>query len=126
MEEYKPEVVERLYQPWTIEIHPYSDGGYFARVLELPGCMTEGDSKQDVLEMIEEATAEWLATAFELGLPIPEPMSDEHYSGKIFVRTSSRLHRLVAEEASRRGVSMSQWAAETLAEAVGAARVPRR
>ena len=118
---YKLEVQKQLQQPWTIEIHPYSDGGYFARALELPGCMTEGDTKQEVLEMIEDAIAEWLAVAVEVGRPIPSPASARDYSGKIFVRTSPRLHRLVAEEASRHGVSMSQWAAETLAEAVGAA-----
>jgi len=115
-------VLELIQQPWTIEIHPYSDGGYFARVVELPGCMTEGATKQDVLEMIEDATAEWLAVAVEQGLSIRKPMGDHEYSGKIFVRTSPQLHRLVSEEASRQGVSMSQWAAETLAEAVGKAK----
>jgi predicted RNase H-like HicB family nuclease len=34
--------------------------------------MTNGASKIDALEMIEDAKRAWLITALELGLPIPE------------------------------------------------------
>ena len=117
--EYEPEVLEYLWQPWTIEIRPYSDGGFFGRVVELPGCMTEGDTREEVIEMIDEARAEWLAAALENGDPIPQPTGSSDYSGKIFVRTSPQLHRKVAQEASRQGISMSQWVAEVLAGILG-------
>ncbi len=117
--DYKPEVLQLLWQPWTIELRPYSDGGYFARVIELPGCMTEGDTREEVIEMIDEARAEWLSSAMEHGDPIPEPRGSDEYSGKIFVRTSPQLHRKVAQEASKQGISMSQWVAEVLAETLG-------
>jgi antitoxin HicB len=116
--DYKPEVLEFLYQPWTIEIRPYSDGGYFARVVELRGCMTEADSKLEALQQLEDAQAEWLATALEHGDPIPKPMGDSEFSGKIFARTTPHLHRMVSEAALREGVSMSQWVAEVLSRAV--------
>lgn len=116
--DYKPEVVEHLYQPWTIELKPYSDGGYFARVVELQGCMAEGADKMEALHQLEEAQAQWLASAVENDDPIPQPLGHTEYSGKIFVRTSPQLHRMVAEAALREGVSMSQWAAEVLARAV--------
>ncbi len=116
---YKPEVLELLWQPWTIELRPYSDGGYFARVVELPGCMTEGDTREEVIEMIDEARAEWLSSAMEHEDPIPKPRGSDEYSGKIFVRTSPQLHRKVAQEASKQGISMSQWVAEVLAETLG-------
>lgn len=117
--DYKPEVWELLWQPWTIEVRPYSDGGYFARVVELPGCMTEADTREDLIELIDEARAEWLASAFEHGDPIPRPKGVDDYSGKIFVRTSPDLHRKVSEEAAKQGISMSQWVAEVLAETLG-------
>lgn len=116
--DYKPEVLEQLRQPWTIEIRPYNDGGYFARVVELRGCMTEGDSQLEALQLLEEAQAEWLAAALEHGDPIPKPQGDSEYSGKIFVRTSPHLHRMVSEAAFREGVSMSQWIGEVLSRAV--------
>jgi antitoxin HicB len=117
--EYGPEVLELVWQPWTIEVKPYPDGGYFARVVELPGCMTEADSAAEVLEALEEARAEWITVALEHGQKIPAPVGASEYSGKIFARTSPALHRLVAEEAARHGVSMSQWISEVLAREVG-------
>lgn len=116
--DYKPEVLEQLRQPWTIEIRPYNDGGYFARVVELRGCMTEADTQLEALQQLEEAQAEWLAAALEHGDRIPKPSGDSEFSGKIFVRTSPHLHRMVSEAASREGVSMSQWIAEVLSRAV--------
>ena len=116
--DYKPEVMELLHQPWTIEIRPYSDGGYFARVVELRGCMTEADTQLEALQQLEEAQAEWLTAALEAGDPIPKPSGDSEFSGKIFVRTSPHLHRMVSEAAMREGVSMSQWVSEVLSRAV--------
>ena len=116
--DYKPEVLELLHQPWTIEIRPYSDGGFFARVVELRGCMTEADTQLEALQQLEESQAEWLAAALEAGDPIPKPSGDHEFSGKIFVRTSPHLHRMVSEAAMREGVSMSQWVSEVLSRAV--------
>ncbi|MGH2770957.1 MAG: toxin-antitoxin system HicB family antitoxin [Actinomycetota bacterium] len=122
--EYRPEVLEFVYQSWTIEVRPYPEGGYFARVVELPGCMTEADTAADVLDSLEEARAEWISAALELGQTIPEPLRAAEYSGRIFIRTSSQLHRLVVEAAAKEGVSMSQWASEILAREVGVLSSP--
>lgn len=125
--DYKPVVLELLRQPWTIEIRPYSDGGYFARVVELRGCMTEADTQLEALQQLEEAQAEWLAAAVEAGDPIPKASGDSEFSGKIFVRTSPHLHRMVSEAALREGVSMSQWVSEVLSRAVAFEELrPRR
>lgn len=117
--DYEDRVMELVYQPWSIEVKPYAEGGFFGRVVELPGCMTEADSPAELIESLDEARAEWIAAALEQGIEIPNPLQQRDYSGKIFVRTSPELHRLVAEVAAKQGVSMSQWAAEILAEAVG-------
>lgn len=121
---YSGEVLELVYQPWDIEVKPYPDGGYFARVIELPGCMTEADSAAEALEALEDARAAWIAVALDQGLKIPTPVSAGEYSGKIFVRTSPQLHKLVVETAARHGVSMSQWVSEVLAREVGASSHP--
>lgn len=110
---------------WTIEIHRTEDGGFFARVAELPGCMTEADSWNELMDMLEEAMIGWFEVSLDHGDPIPEPRGSGRYSGSIFVRTSPYLHRLVAEAAEREGVSMSQWVAERLAGEVGLRRTAR-
>ncbi len=59
---------------YTIEIIP-DDGAWFARVKELPGCMTEVDTWEEVLPAIEEVKHLWIELALERGRPIPEPQA---------------------------------------------------
>lgn len=48
------------------------DGGWLATVPSLPGCRTEGDSKEEALELIQEAISLYIETLEELGKPVPE------------------------------------------------------
>lgn len=62
-----------LVLPYTIEVIP-DDGAWFVQVKELPGCMTEVDTWEEILPAIEEAKHLWLELALERGRPIPEPL----------------------------------------------------
>jgi predicted RNase H-like HicB family nuclease len=44
-------------------IHPAEEGGYWAEVPALPGCVTEGDTKEEVLENLKDAIEGWLEVA---------------------------------------------------------------
>lgn len=60
--------------PYTIEIFPdEEDGGYVARVRELPGCLTQANTWEQLQPMIEEAKRAWLEVALKYGDAIPEP-----------------------------------------------------
>lgn len=59
--------------PYTIELTPDEDGDWFASIPLLKGCMTQGQSREDALAMIDEAKELWMETALEEGVPIPEP-----------------------------------------------------
>ncbi len=63
--------------PYTIEVIPDPDENgeiyLFARVVELPGCMTQADDFTELGEMIEDAKRAWIESALEDGLAIPEP-----------------------------------------------------
>jgi antitoxin HicB len=59
--------------PYTIELTPDEDGYWFAEIPLLPGCMTQGHSRVEALDMIDEAKILWLETALEEGITIPEP-----------------------------------------------------
>ena len=59
--------------PYTIEIVPYPDGGFFARIKELEGCMTEGETLEETLELLGDAKKAWLEAALESGVEIPLP-----------------------------------------------------
>lgn len=60
--------------PYTIEIIPdIEDGGWVMCVKELPGCLSQADTWDEVLPMIEEAKQLWLEVALKHGHTIPEP-----------------------------------------------------
>ena len=59
--------------PYTIEIMPDEDYN-FARVLELPGCLTYADSLEKLSPMIEEAMRDWIEVSLAYGEDIPEPL----------------------------------------------------
>lgn len=108
--------------PYTIEIvRDESDGysGWFARVVELSGCMTQADTFDDLGEMIEDAMRAWIETAIEDGQSIPEPRRDEVYSGKFVLRLPRSLHRELAEAAERDNVSLNTFAVSALSKAIG-------
>ena len=46
---------------------------FIAEVPELAGCMADGPTRQEALANVEVIIEEWIATAIELGRPIPEP-----------------------------------------------------
>ena len=48
-------------------------GGYLAKATELPGCMSDGNTRAEAAHNIDEAIDAWIATAIKIGRPIPKP-----------------------------------------------------
>ena len=48
---------------------------YFARVVELPGCESHGDTPQEALRNLQEAKRLFIATLLENGVRPAEPFS---------------------------------------------------
>ena len=53
---------------WSAE-----DAAYIAEVPELPGCLSDGETRAEALENAEDAMRAWIETARELGREIPVP-----------------------------------------------------
>ena len=104
--------------PYKIEIIPDPDGGYVAEVKELKGCITQGDTIEELFEMIEDAKRSWLEVAIEDGIeiPLPEVMEEEKYSGRILLRLPKYLHKKLAESAKEEGMSINAYIVSLLSE----------
>ena len=50
-----------------------ADQAFIGEVPELPGCAADGPTYAAALEAVEGVIASWIATAQELGRPIPSP-----------------------------------------------------
>lgn len=108
--------------PYTIELRNTPGEGWFARVRELTGCMSQGETADDAVANIQEAMHLWLEVSLEQGDAIPEPRSEEAYSGKFVIRVPRSLHRNLAETAEQEGVSLNQYINTALAQSVGTMR----
>ena len=58
-----------------ILVHPAEEGGFWAEVPALPGCVSEGDTLADTLANIREAAQGWLAVAADRMLTVPVPQA---------------------------------------------------
>lgn len=104
--------------PYRVVIYPSPEGGYVAEVPDLPGCLTQGETIEELMEMVEDAKRCWIADALERGEEVPKPV-DESYSGRILVRAPKSLHRALAEKAREEGVSLNQYIVYQLSRVVG-------
>lgn len=59
--------------PYTVIFHPSPEGGFAVEIKELPGCLSQGDTKEEALKMIQDAKAAWIDIAMQDGEKIPEP-----------------------------------------------------
>jgi predicted RNase H-like HicB family nuclease len=113
------EVRRRKALAYTRELTKNSDGTWFARIVEFPGCMTEGETTEEALSNLDDAMGLWIETRLEDGDSIPEPVSTDAYSGKFLVRVPKGLHREIARRAELEGVSLNLFVSVALARAVG-------
>ncbi|HZC37835.1 MAG TPA: type II toxin-antitoxin system HicB family antitoxin [Sphingomicrobium sp.] len=61
---------------YKIVIEPLAEadgGGFLATVPELPGCMSDGETRAEALANVEDAIATWIHAARKMGRAIPEP-----------------------------------------------------
>ena len=55
-----------------VVVYPGEDGYWIAECPSLPGCITQGPTKQEVVLNIKEAIAGYVAALEADGLPVPE------------------------------------------------------
>ena len=102
-----------LQYPFSVIADP--DGGYVAVFPDLPGCMTQGDTLQELAEMAEDARHGWIEAEYDRGNDIPLPSYPEQYSGKFVVRLPRSLHRSLVQAAGQEAVSLNQYVLTLLA-----------
>lgn len=104
-------------------VYPAEEGGYVGEIEELPGCMTQAETLEELAERIENARRAWIELACENGMEIPLPRLEQEYSGRFVIRLPKYLHRQLAERAEREGVSLNQFAVTLLSSAASSYRM---
>lgn len=110
-------IEEYMRLPYRMEIIPDTvEGGFTVRFPELPGCLTCGDTLEEAVRNAADCKKEWLIAAMEEGIFIPEPVSEEEYSGQFKLRIPKSLHKSLAEHSKAEGISMNQYCLYLLAK----------
>lgn len=113
-----------LEYPFNVLADP--DGGYVVVFPDLPGCMTQVETLDEVGTAANEIRILWIRTEYEDGEDIPLPSHPEEYSGKVNVRLPRSLHRSLAEAAKRNGMSLNSYVVGLLARGDAQATVEHR
>lgn len=72
---------------YKVQIHPATEGGYWAEVPALPGCFTQGETLEEVTAMIGEAMKAYLSGLAARGKSFPvEKPSKQRYEFPVTVR----------------------------------------
>jgi predicted RNase H-like HicB family nuclease len=106
--------------PYARILIPETEGGFFAEILEFPGCVTEGETPDEAFHNLESVAESWIESCIEQGQDIPPPSANHRFSGKIALRLPRDLHRLATYKAQRDGVSVNQVLVTAIAAWVGA------
>lgn len=99
--------------PYNYIVQPIKDESgfyYYAKVLELDGCQSTGETFEEAFQNLKEAMEGWIETKLEMGFEIPLPVGYDDYSGKFIVRIPKSLHYRLSIEAEQEGVSLNQYA----------------
>ena len=73
------------------------DEAYLAQISELPGCIADGPTVEEAIRNLHIVAQEWIATAKELGRPIPEPIDLERYDERAKEAKKALVAKLLEE-----------------------------
>lgn len=102
---------------YKIEIMREEEGdGYVLHCPELPGCITSAETPEEGIKLLEDAKRCWFTACIEDNIQIPEPSNLDDYSGQFKLRIPKSLHKTLAENSKREGISMNQYCLYLLAK----------
>lgn len=58
---------------FEVVLQPEEEGGFSVSVPALPGCHTQGDTREEALEMAKDAIEGYLVVLADEGQPLPQP-----------------------------------------------------
>ena len=64
---------------YTVILEREPDGGYVATVPALPGCVSQGDTRDEVLKNIREAADLYIEDCIASGDPVPTEAGREYF-----------------------------------------------
>lgn len=93
---------------YRIQLDQEADGTFVAHHPDLSGCIAEGETASEAVDNLCAARELWISVRLEDQLPVPEPVTEPEYSGRLLVRMPKSLHGALARLAENEGTSLNQ------------------
>lgn len=103
---------------FSVNLLQEEDGDWLAHFIELPNVSAYGESPEAALHELETAWNAMKESYCKHGEEIPISPLRKEYSGQFNVRIDKRIHRALAIEAARAGISLNALVAQKLAQQV--------
>lgn len=101
---------------YGIQLYEDEDGDWLAHFQELPNISAFGATPEEALTELRTAWEAVKSSYRDRGEEVPVAPSRREYSGQFNVRIDKRLHRRLATEAARAGVSLNALVSAKLSE----------
>lgn len=108
------ETIDR-FAGFTVNVYLDDEGDYLAHFVELPNVSAFAATPEAALNELAEAWVGVRESYEKRGEPVPVAPSRREYSGSFNVRIDRRVHRSLAVEAAKAGVSLNALVAQRLA-----------
>jgi predicted HicB family RNase H-like nuclease len=103
---------------YAVELFFDEDNDWLAHLVELPGISAFGPTPEKALKELDVAWAAAKESYAARNVEVPAAPARRQYHGIFQVRIDKRVHRALAIEAERAGVSLNALVAEKLAKSV--------
>ncbi len=100
---------------FAIELFLDDDKEWLAHFEELPHISAFGESPEKALKELDIAWSQIKKSYLEKGEEIPQPITNKIFSGQFNVRIDKRIHKKLAIEAIKAGVSLNALVSQKLA-----------
>ncbi|WP_045220327.1 type II toxin-antitoxin system HicB family antitoxin [Desulfonatronum thioautotrophicum] len=104
---------------YTVNVFLDEEGDYLAHFQEMPSVSAFGETPEQALQELETAWEGVKESYVKHGEPIPVAPVRKEYSGRFNVRIDRRIHRALAVEAAKAGVSLNALVAQKLSRCIG-------
>ena len=78
----------------SVVIKPSLDGGFIGEVINLPGCITQGENEQEIFEMVNDAVYSYLEIPEEYKIYMPSFFPPEKIREKLNIKLPSSYQEL--------------------------------
>jgi predicted HicB family RNase H-like nuclease len=103
---------------FSVHLLEEKDGDFLAHFVELPNVSAFGATAEEAIHELKIAWEAMKESYRKHGEPIPIAPTRREYSGQFNVRIDRRIHRALAIEAERAGVSLNALISQKLLKSV--------